>query len=175
MRPFYIPFCSQDTSTHSPVIVKKLPAGGIYRSSLSLGLLTGDSGIGHLMQRVFVSYYWRTGTYGACRINYLPVARKKLFREHTFRDPNSSLPLAARMPFPKDSHHPAIGAHQLPALFLGTTASQPKAPRNFTYRFCRHKRRFAAIACGNKNSPEVSPGCFRELLRQERVVQTTQR
>ena len=59
----------QDTGTHSPVIVKKLAAGGIYRSLLSLGLLTGDSGIGHLMQRVFVSYYWRTGTYGARSID----------------------------------------------------------------------------------------------------------
>lgn len=54
-EPFCIPFCSQDTGTHSPVIVKKLATGGIYRSLLSLGLLTGDSGIGHLMQRVFVS------------------------------------------------------------------------------------------------------------------------
>ena len=98
------------------------------------------------MQRVFVSYYWRTGTYGAPKINYLAVARKKLFREHTFRDPNSSLPLAARMPFPKDSHHPAIGAHPTLTLFLGTTASQPKALGNFTHRFCRRKRSLAAIA-----------------------------
>ena len=136
----------QDTSTHSPVIVKKLPAGGIYRSLSSLGLLTGDSGIGRLMQRVFVSYYWRTGTYGAPKINYLAVARKKLFREHTFRDPNSPRPLAGLSQFPRSSHHPAIGAHQLPTLFLGTTAGQPKATRNYTYRLCRRKRRFAAIA-----------------------------
>ena len=74
----------QDTGTHSPVIAKKLATEGFILWLLSLGLLTGDSGIGRLMQRVFVSYYWRTGTYGAPKINYLAVARKKLFREHTF-------------------------------------------------------------------------------------------
>jgi len=97
-----------------------------------------------------------------------PLPGKNSFENTLFEIQIHLCPWLAEASFPKIPITPRLGLTNTPALFLGTTASQPKALGSFTHRFCRRKRSLAAIACGNKNSPEVSPGCFRELLPQRK-------